>query len=400
MAVAATNHFVWADFSNFIRQLSMDYGHVGVGHWAAASNARLAYTSVLADEGVGWPLLVLAAGYAAFGLATNDQRSWVLLAFPLPYLWFMTSKPAMFPRWVYPLLPFVAVSGAAGLMLLATQVARVQERLVGGGVRLGRILVYGVVLASLSPALWAGVVAISRRFTPPTYVLCEAWLVEQVSPGDRVLTASRLLMDIRGSRRGVRKVKHLRQALEGGRLQLYANNWIVVPEKYFEHPALAGLSLVKEFVADYGFGGARGGDLRISVPPTLELPDVTTIAMGSPEADAFLGLEWVRDAGRPGLELPKNGATVYLPAFRHDDTHLELEVVTTPGTEASSRSPVDLTVEGVAIPLDLVSAVEGRTLLRSNPIPLRLPARARKPRILALHLAASSPIRVVSLSLR
>lgn len=400
LAVAVTNHFVWADFPNFVRQLSMDFSHVGEGHWAATDNARLAYTSVLADEGVGWPLLVLAAGYAAFGLATKDPRSWVLSAFPLAYLWFMTNKPAMFPRWVYPLLPFVAVAGAAGLMFLVTQAARVPGTLVGGPLRLGRILAGGVVLAILSPALWTGVVPISRRFTPPTYALAEAWLDAQASPGDRVLTAPNMLLNIRGSRRGVRRVNDLKQALGGGRLQLYAHNWIVVPEKFFGHPGLAGLSLVKEFAADYGFGGNRGGDLRIYVPPALDLHEVTTIAMSSPDADEFLGLEWVRDAGRPGLELPNDGASVYLPAFTRDGARLELEVVTAQGTGATGRSPVDLTVEGVAIPLDVVSAIEGRTLLRSHPIPSRLPAWARKARILALRFDASSPIRVVSLSIR
>jgi len=243
-------------------------------------------------------------------------------------------------------------------------------------------------------------VGISRRFTPPTYTLAEAWLSKWASPGDRVLADLKSL-DLRRSRLRVRRIGDLTQALGGGQLQLWAHEWVVVSEKDFGHPGLARLVLAKEFVADYGFAGNRGVDLRIYVSPAALLPEATSIAPGSPEAAAFLGFEWgPRQDSQPGLELPTNGASLYLPAFTREDARLELEVVTSERTDAAAPSPLDLIVEGVAIPLEVVRVVEGRVLVRSQPIPPRLPPEARGARILSLQLLASSPVRVVGLAIR
>jgi 4-amino-4-deoxy-L-arabinose transferase-like glycosyltransferase len=169
-AVALTNHFVWVDFSNFVRQLSMDLGHVNKGHWAFVDNPGWAYVSVLAHDGAGWPLLVLAGGFVAVGLATHDRRVWVLAAFPLAYMWLMTQKPAMFPRWVYPLMPFAAVAGAAGLVCLVTAATRVRGMIVGTRLRVGHLVTCGVVVASPWPASWAGPWASAgASHLPPTH---------------------------------------------------------------------------------------------------------------------------------------------------------------------------------------------------------------------------------------
>ena len=71
---------------------------------------------ILGRFGPGWPLLFLAAAFAVHGLSTRRVEMWVFLSFPLLYISFMTGRPAQFPRWVYPLVPFVAVAGASGLV--------------------------------------------------------------------------------------------------------------------------------------------------------------------------------------------------------------------------------------------------------------------------------------------
>ena len=71
------------------------------------------HTEMLVLFGVGWALLILAAGFGVYGFATGRRQAWVFWLCPLLYSWFMTKRPSQFPRWVLPLLPFVAVAGAA-----------------------------------------------------------------------------------------------------------------------------------------------------------------------------------------------------------------------------------------------------------------------------------------------
>jgi hypothetical protein len=183
----------------------------------------------------------------------------------------MTLKSAMFPRWLYVLVPFVAVAGAAGLLGLSQFVARLPGRFLKarGAAAAGRLLGGGVILASLLPVVWRGAADISRRFTAPTYSLAEAWLVRHVPPGDGVLLEAGWL-DLDGSGLQVVRVDDLRKELGGDHFRLQGCRWIVVPETKFDIPGLSRLFLVKQFVAAYGFGGNRGIDVRIYVPRPRE----------------------------------------------------------------------------------------------------------------------------------
>lgn len=272
-AVAITNHFIWSDTPNFLRQVSMDYGHVRPGHFAFTSTPRQSYLSLLGEYAVGWPLLLCAAGFAVHGLASGNRRVWLLLAFPVPYLWFMTLKYALFPRWLYVLVPFAAVAGAAGLLHLAAAAGRVSKRLARGplGATMAGVAVAVIAIAVLAPLLWPASVQISRRFTTPTYALAEAWLAKNVPSGDLVLSETGEL-DLSRTGLQVVRVDDLTTALAGPELQLRGCRWIVVPEPRFQLPGLKRLFLVREFAARFGFGGNRGLDVRIYVPQARDHP--------------------------------------------------------------------------------------------------------------------------------
>jgi hypothetical protein len=265
-AIAVTNHFIWSDIPTFLGQIAMDYGHVQKGHFAFTDQPRWGYTSLLADYGVGWPLLLLAAGCAVFGLATKNRRVWVLLAFPIPYLWFMTLKRALFVRWLDVLVPFIAVAGAAALVIVIRAAKRLPERFVPGlgGAMLGHALAAVLALAAFWPVAWPGAIQISRRFTAPTYALAEDWLIRTVPKADLVLAEEAELDLAKGAFRVVR-VRDLGEAL-GSDLQLSDCKWIVVQEGRFQLPGLDRLFLVREFTGDNGFGGGRGLDVRVYVP--------------------------------------------------------------------------------------------------------------------------------------
>jgi hypothetical protein len=376
LAVALTNHFVWADFPNFLQQLSMDHGHVREGHFAATANPRLAYTTALADGGVGWPLLVLAGIAAGIGLAMGGARVWVVASFPIAYLAFMTGKDALFSRWAYPLLPFVAVAAAAGLVALPKAIA-------GTGLRVGRPLHIALALALLAPALWPGAVAISRRFAPPTYAIAEAWLASERAPGVRVLAAPFMLPSIRPEALGGSRRVALRELLDARSHELAAYDFIVVPEALFTHPRLAELRLLRAFENDHGWRGSRGADIRVYAAPPVAPVAALRVVLDAPESAAFLGVDWRRDAQGPGLALPADGASLYLPIAVTPETRLELE--TAPAGDAPAPA--------VSMLLDGLKVAPGASV---GP---RLP-RASRAGIHVLRLEARRPVRVATLSVR
>ncbi len=383
LAVATTNHFVWWDFPNFVRQLSMDFGHVKPTHYAAAPNARWAYVSLLAADAFGWPLLVLAGTTAAAGLARGAARAGVLASFPLAYLWFMTHKPALFPRWAYPLVPFVAVAAAAGLVDVARRFVR----------RSGGLAAGFVVAGLLAPALLPAAVTISRRFPPPTYVLGESWLADQLAPGERVLTAPGMLPGMAGAARGLGRTSGLKDLLDAERFELYRYDWIVVPERLFGHPALAPLTLARAFTIDTGFGGNRGADLRIYRPPTAASA-LERIDLSTRESAPYLGFGWGREPGPSGRVLPKGGAGVYLPPFP-SGARLEVEMES-PQTDPALR----VHVEGVEVATAIVGRAGSRVRLLSEPMPPRVQKRLRPTRFVTVRLEPDAPVSIASVAIR
>lgn len=382
-AVAATNHFVWWDFPNFVRQLSMDFGHVKPDHFAATPEPRWAYVSLLAEYGVGWPLLLLSAAAAAAGLANGAARAWVLAAFPIAYLWFMTHKPALFPRWAYPLVPFVAIGAGAGLVAVSRRLA----------LRGGR-LAAGFVVAGLAvPALWPAAASISRRFTPPTYALAETWLADEVAGGERVLTAPGMLPGMPGAARGLGKTSGLKDLLDAERYELYRYDWIVVPERLFTHPALAPLTLTRTFTIDTDFGGNRGADVRVYKPPTSGLV-VDRIELSTPGSSPFLGFGWGREPRPDGRVLPREGAALYLPPLA-PGARLEVELA------SPYPAPVlRVSVEGVEIATTVAERTGSRVRLLSEPLPERVRKRLRPTRFATIRLQPEAAVPIASVAIR
>jgi Dolichyl-phosphate-mannose-protein mannosyltransferase len=342
-AIATTNHFLWWDFPNFLRQLSDQVAITGPGHWAALENPAAFHIEILVRFGVGWALLILAAGYGVYGLATGRRDAWVFWLFPLFYSWFTTKRPSQFPRWVFPLLPFVAVAGAAALAWIVSSVrvspAWTRRR---SGPALGATALALLVVAVMGQPLWVGLITLSRRLTPPTQQLVEQWLRERPA-GERVLVGQYWL-DLTSSRLTVRRVPDLGAALQGGLYSLASNDWVVVPEPFFQNPGLKRLMFVRRVSADQrSLGGNIGYDFEIYASP--KLPPSTgrlEIRLGEAEAEPFLGPEWDAPAiGQPGRQLPPKGASLYLPPRSGAVARISVDVA---GTNLpAGNSPIAIT---------------------------------------------------------
>lgn len=267
VAVVVTNHFMWYDFPNFLRQLSDQVAITGRGHWAATDNPASVYVMILDRFGTGSLLLLLGAGYAAYGLARRDRRLWIVLSFPILYLWFMTGRPSQFPRWVFPLLPFVAVAGCAALAAIVRVVGRagkpdsIRMRYVSRGAAAA------IAAAVLWQPVWSGVVSYSRRVTAPTHLAAENWIQHNVPEGAVILLGNDWLS--LGSKHVVQRVPDLRAVLDAGVEQMAGYDWAVIPEPYFGHPTLRRLGFVQRFHASQAFGGRVGYDYEV-----YSIPDV------------------------------------------------------------------------------------------------------------------------------
>ncbi len=267
LAVATSNHFIWADFPNFLRQVSDQYSFTGAGHWSSFDNPAFMYLMTLAWAGPGWPMVLLAAAFTVYALSTRQPKLWIFISFPLAYIWFMTQRPLQVPRWVYPLVPFVAVGGAAALVaglprLVATLASRAEWP------RLGRYAAVVAVAGILWQPMWAGVVSFSRRLTPQTHELTEAWIREHATSGTVVLLG-RGWLDLSQTQIMTRRVPDLRDTLDKGIEQLGGCDWVVVPETVFGHPHLRQLGFLMRFNADRSFGGNLGLDYEVYAVPAL-----------------------------------------------------------------------------------------------------------------------------------
>ncbi len=333
LAVAATNHFLWWDVANFVRQLSDQVGITGEGHWGAVANPSAFQAGVLARFGVGWPLVVIGVLAGAWRLAKGDRTAWVFWVLPILYSWFTTKRPSQFPRWVYPLLPFVTVAAAAAIVWIG---AELRSRFSTWGEALASrdnaasrarlpLLPYCTVAAVLvALPMWQGVVDVSRRVNTPTHLQVEAWLAARPA-GERVLAERGWLMFPKDGLR-VQRVGDLGKTLESGVHALSAADWIVVPEPLFTHPALKRLSLARRFSADHGLGGTVGYDFNVYTPPRLPpMPTPVELWLDSAEAAPLLGADWGSSAGR-GRELPTAGASVFLPVAEGGPLNVQIEL--------------------------------------------------------------------------
>jgi 4-amino-4-deoxy-L-arabinose transferase-like glycosyltransferase len=263
-AVAVTNHFIWADVPNFLRQLSDQVAITGRGHYAASDNPAAFYADTLIGMGVGWPLVLLAAGFAVHALSARQSRLWIVISFPLLYIWFMTGRPSQFPRWVYPMLPFVAVGGASALVHLVSWLRQRTSnwRLAPRQLRAVQVAAAVLLLIVVWQPVWAGVVSFSRRVTPPTHALAEGWIREHAPPGSPVLLEANWL-DLSGSPVEVKRAPSLRAVLDAGLDQLAGCQLVVVQETLFKHPTLQRLNLMRRFEAGQSFGGNTGIDYGV-----------------------------------------------------------------------------------------------------------------------------------------
>jgi hypothetical protein len=363
-AIAVTNPFLWLDFSNFVRQLSVEVQMTGAGHWSAVENPAWFYTATL-SWAVGWALLALGAMLAAYVLATGCRRGLTVLLFVIPYIWFMSHQPAQFARWVYPLVPLVAVLCCWSLVVVLEKVFEVSER--GLGERRARVAVSVVALLVLAPLLVAGARDISRRLGPNTAVLMAQWIRESPQRGRTMLVPQEWMVSV-DTEVQITHAGRYEEILRGFAVNGFER--VLVPEPYFGFAEPDRLALVHEIVAERGWWGNQGFDYRVYEPLPLE-PSSTTVdielARGS--SRRFLGPEWAIAEGSDSLEVPASGARIFLPPLQREAFRVELHrIVADDGSSAGGAGdPVSIQVNGEPLETSNDTASDGIQVVVSSP---------------------------------
>ena len=242
------------------------------------------------------------------------------------------------------------------------------------------------------PPTHMGATEISRRSTPATHDNAREWLRQHAAPGDRVLAENHWL-DLSDLGLEIHRVPNLAENLEGGEYSLWAHDWIVVPESYFGHPGLQRLLRTQTFLADQGFGGNRGFDFMIYAAPYRVLGPVE-VHFDTAEGTGFLGSEWNRgDSPRPGLSIPPNGASVFVPPLERTDITVHITFMSH-GVEAHTP-PLRIELDGEHVPLAEEPSSTADVRMASGTIS-HVPTGVMEIRIVA---AGDDPVRIIRLSL-
>jgi hypothetical protein len=385
-AVLITNHFLWWDFPNFVRQLSDQVIITGPEHWGAVDNPAAFHTTVLQRSGIGWVAMLVAAVVGVHGLVTGQRHAWVFWAFPLLYSWFTTKRPSQFPRWVFPLLPFVAVAASVGVVQVG---AAAWRRAAAGGTRpwTRAALALAVAAIALAQPVWSAAAHASRRFTEPTHARVERWLASRPA-GERVLLGAGWL-DLTGTGVVVTRVRDLGAALDGSVYRLAAYDWIVVPEPLFRRPALKALSFTERIRADHwSFGGNIGYDYEIYAPPRLpHASGAFTLDLTGQHGAEYLGIEW-GGADEGGRQVPAGGATIYVPPRATTRATLTLDVV-----GPINEPALILSDAGGPVPLPQLSGTGPQRLQ----VPVRLAAGGRSTELRLSPARRNTAVRVLAM---
>ena len=155
-----------------VREVDIDRALAGGG---GAFTSLPAYLHMLAVDAMGWPVFVCAVAGAVWLVATDWNRSIVLLVFPAAYLVFIAHTVPM-SRYVNCILPAIAI-------LAAYPVVNLPRRLVPAKPAIALIV---AVLASI-PAVGMSVRAVQFYGQTDTRTLAGNFIEHEIAPGSSIL---------------------------------------------------------------------------------------------------------------------------------------------------------------------------------------------------------------------
>ena len=183
----------WADFrtqASFVRE-----------GWEGQATLPPGVPYLLAlGQGMGWVTLGLALVGLALLARRAPARALVLAAYPAAYLLFMLRSELFFVRFALPVVPFLCVLAACGVVLLARMAGEQVHQWSRSDLASDRRGWAALVGAALALAAVVQPTLDSARHNlliaqEDTRVLATRWAVENVRPGDKLLVEEYTLRD-------------------------------------------------------------------------------------------------------------------------------------------------------------------------------------------------------------
>jgi hypothetical protein len=163
----------WRDLTGELRP-----AHLGADGLSAPQNLWW-YLTVALPSVWGWGRYALALAGGAWLAARGNAAARLLLAFALLYLLGISASPLHWERWVFPILPVLALCAATaisrGVLWLRSR-AHLPPRVPA---LLAALAVLGVCILPL----WETIVLEIRQMRPSTMVLTRRWIDMQLPPG-------------------------------------------------------------------------------------------------------------------------------------------------------------------------------------------------------------------------
>jgi hypothetical protein len=139
------------------------------------------YYLILLQEGAGFSVVILAIAGMLLLLFRHRSGDLLFLSFPVVYYLFMGSFETKFPRYVIPILPWLAISAASLIDRLEAPGGRRTIR------HLGHFVLVMIWLLALSP-LVDSVRWVRLRGRTDTRTLAKEWIERNIPPGSRIAT--------------------------------------------------------------------------------------------------------------------------------------------------------------------------------------------------------------------
>jgi 4-amino-4-deoxy-L-arabinose transferase-like glycosyltransferase len=128
LAFVAGTPFSLLDFSNFAAGLRFDSEHLMSGHGVKLQRGWIHHLTFSLRHGLGTPLLLASIG----GMLLLAVRSWkkavAVCAFPVLYYLLLGRGYTVFVRYIVPVVPFLCITAAVGLVAVATRLTERSPR--------------------------------------------------------------------------------------------------------------------------------------------------------------------------------------------------------------------------------------------------------------------------------
>ncbi len=180
--IFAGSPFLFLDYRTAMSNLFTENRSI---HLSATGEGWIRNLIWYVHEGLGNALstsgLILAAIGIILCLVSRKKEKWLMLVFPVGFLFFMASLSLRWTRWMIPVIPFLCVLAGLGFEEIVAYIGR---RLHAWA---GYVAGFVLLLSFVAPLLKADIVRGHEMSGKDTRTVAREWILEHIPKGSRIL---------------------------------------------------------------------------------------------------------------------------------------------------------------------------------------------------------------------